>query len=222
MKFSKTQKKEAYQKLSSELQGFVTSNESMENISAIAQKHHLDSGQEDFFDSEIYHTMLGLQSLEEVAINLRGNLNLPETQMMSLITDLKIKIFNKLEEIEKGHGNSTQIHNEMMAPRAILDENELEAPKDVYIPTNLPTEEPDIHNEDVPIVPVPQPHENQVAEPAPQIPMRQITNLEEKIATLTGSPSEKLAWEQRKEKMADKIMTDSKYGSADPYREPLS
>jgi hypothetical protein len=45
--------------------------------------------------------------------------------------------------------------------------------------------------------------------------------VEEKINPLVGTPGEKISWEQRKQQVADKIVSDNKYGENDPYREPI-
>ena len=46
---------------------------------------------------------------------------------------------------------------------------------------------------------------------------------EEKILTGVGTPNEKLAWEQRKQGVANTLPQagEKKYGGVDPYREPL-
>lgn len=49
----------------------------------------------------------------------------------------------------------------------------------------------------------------------------EILTPEEKIMPLVGTPGEKLAWEQRKQKLSEIEAPKSNYDTVDPYREPI-
>lgn len=50
----------------------------------------------------------------------------------------------------------------------------------------------------------------------------EVIGSEAQIMPLVGTPGEKLAWEQRKQKIGETEIAQSNYGTVDPYREPLA
>lgn len=99
MTFTLTQKKEAYQKLSPEVQDFVMSNETAEFITAALSEAGLSGKQADLADSEILYAMYGLQTLD-TAMNKISKLSGKKIEELSEFkSKLQENIFSKYKEL---------------------------------------------------------------------------------------------------------------------------
>jgi hypothetical protein len=101
MPFTKEQRNTAYQKLSETEKEFVSSNENIEIIETIGKKYQLNAELSDMLDTEVYNTLIGLQSIDELIVTLEKSLGIAEGRVIELVGELKKQIFVKLDDIRK-------------------------------------------------------------------------------------------------------------------------
>jgi hypothetical protein len=100
MKFTREQKKEAYQKLSPKIQDFVMDNETTELISSFFDEIGFSEEQSNDADLEILFTMYGMQTLSE-AINSIANLSGKNAeQLAGLKVKLEDNIFKNIDKLK--------------------------------------------------------------------------------------------------------------------------
>lgn len=103
MAFTREQKKEAYEKLSPEVQDFIMDNETTELISGYLKESNLTGEQIDLADTEILCALFGLQTLSEAINNIAISNGNPQS-FSTLKTNLEENIFSKIP-------NTPQIEN---------------------------------------------------------------------------------------------------------------
>ena len=100
MSFTKEQKKEAYKKLSPEVQSFITDNETTELIGNYLKNSGLIGEQSDSADTEILNSMFGLQTLQEAISNIAKLSGKNINELSKLKSDLENNIFSKIPSIK--------------------------------------------------------------------------------------------------------------------------
>lgn len=97
MTFTKEQKKEAYVKLSPEVQSFIMDSETAELITNYLKETGLTPEQSNSADSEILYAMYGLQTLSEAIANIAKLNNKNINNLSKLKTNLENNIFSKIK-----------------------------------------------------------------------------------------------------------------------------
>lgn len=115
MLFTKEQKKDAYRKLSPEMQSFVLSTEVTESIESISRKNSLNSDQEDLFDTAVYERLLGLKTDQELSSELVTLLESTPEKIAEIMNDLESKIFIKLKDIKSNITFKPNVRNDSPA-----------------------------------------------------------------------------------------------------------
>lgn len=100
MIFTKEQKKEAYKKLSPEVQDFIMDPETTEIIDNLLTQVGLNDEQSILADSEILNAMYGLITLDDALKNISQITNKTEGDLSELKTKLVTNIFTKLDQIK--------------------------------------------------------------------------------------------------------------------------
>lgn len=106
MTFTKEQKKEAYEKLSPEVQSFIMDPETTDLIERVLSEHGLNEDQSNLADSEILYAMYGLQNLDVTIRNVAKIIGKSETELDKLKNKLLDSIFSKIEKL-KTRGGAT-------------------------------------------------------------------------------------------------------------------
>jgi hypothetical protein len=120
MPFTPQQKKEAYKKLSPEKQDFVMSEETTELIDNYLIETGLLEEQSDQANIEIFHALLGLQTLAEAITSIAALLNKNRSDLSKLETDLQEQIFDKIPKTTE-----TEIsNNEVIIPEQKQEKEE--------------------------------------------------------------------------------------------------
>lgn len=99
MAFTLTQTKEAYKKLSEEVQSFVLSSDNTEVISKAMASAGITGKGAIGADSEVLYAMYGLQSLSQAIENISKITNKSLADLTSFKDELKTHIFDKLEAL---------------------------------------------------------------------------------------------------------------------------
>jgi len=98
MKFNLSQRKAANQKLSPEAREFASSYEVVDFVSNLSQKYALDDEQNDLLDTEVYVTLLGLQTINDCGVSVE-KITLNKDSAANILKDLIEGVFSKLETI---------------------------------------------------------------------------------------------------------------------------
>lgn len=98
MAFAREQKKQAYQKLSPEVQDFIMSSETTELIGRLLQEAGLSENEEISADSEILYSLYGLQPLSTAIENIAKLTNRNPENFSNLRMKLEDNIFNKIQK----------------------------------------------------------------------------------------------------------------------------
>jgi len=168
MTFTREQKKEAYKKLSPEVQDFVMSNETTELIENYLKEAGLSEEQSIDADSEILYAMYALQTLSDAINNISKLSSKNISDLSKLKTNLDNNIFKNIFKIMNGPEETSEETTQKTPPQnnvgtsfeqIILNQARAMQPavaKDSLgygvakpaVPANLPTEEPPkaIHN----------------------------------------------------------------------------
>lgn len=146
MKFSREQKKEAYKKLSPEVQDFVMSNETTELIENYLKEAGLSEEQSISADSEILYAMYGLQTLSEAIDNIAKSSGKNINDLSKLKTDLDNNIFRNIPQ-EKSTSNIGNSFEQIILNQARAMQPAREAGSSQQqvvsskVPENLPVEQ---------------------------------------------------------------------------------
>ncbi len=97
MTFTRTQRQEAYKKLSPEVQSFIMDNETTDLIENYLTQAGFSEDQSNLADSEILYAMYGLQTLSDAMKNIAKIVNKSVDDLFSLQTNLDAGIFRKIE-----------------------------------------------------------------------------------------------------------------------------
>lgn len=100
MVFTREQKKEAYKKLSPEVQDFVMSEETTGMIDDILGEAGLSEEQSIDADGDIFSSLLGLQTLSEAISNIAELSGKSVNELSELKEKLEEEIFSKITELE--------------------------------------------------------------------------------------------------------------------------
>jgi hypothetical protein len=100
MVFTREQKKEAYKKLSPEVQDFVMSEETTGMIDGILGEVGLSEEQSIDADGDIFSSLLGLQTLSEAISNIAELSGKSVNELSELKEKLEEEIFIKITELE--------------------------------------------------------------------------------------------------------------------------
>lgn len=109
MVITKEQKKEAYEKLSPEVQGFIMDPETTDLIERILSEHGLSEDQSNLADSEILYAMYGLQNLDVAVRNIAQITGKSETEIDKLKIKLLDNIFSKIDKFKIIGGETVDI-----------------------------------------------------------------------------------------------------------------
>jgi hypothetical protein len=165
-------------------------------IPNITQKANFSPEQVTSFENEVLFVLLGMDYKDNFEKNIQASVLITPSTAHAISEEVNQKIFNGVVEFlpQSGADAVGRINSLMGSPTGLKGaSNELLSP-------NLPTS----------------PAQNFSGSLGGQA-----TALEEKIMPHIGTPGEKIAWEQRKQQVGDKIVVQSGYQNNDPYREPL-
>lgn len=101
MAFTREQKKEAYKKLSVQVQDFVMANETTDLIEQLLRKARVTETELDTVDNEIFCALLGLQTLSAAINKVAGITHINQHDLLELKDNLQKEIFNK--KVESGN-----------------------------------------------------------------------------------------------------------------------
>ena len=174
-----------------ELKAFFIEGSWLEKTRAIANKLGLSPDHSAHLEDELLVVIIGLDLKKNLVANLQEDLGISAELAEKVFTELDTTIFSTIDAY-------LPTEEESETPL------ELEQPHDLIEPHKLPTS----------IVGFPE--EKALIPDSAQA----VTALEQKLNPVLTNSTDVKAWEQRKEGVADKIVSESKYGS-DPYREPL-
>lgn len=104
MKFSRSQKKEAYKKLQDEVKDFVMDNETTELIDNLLVETGLSEEERDLADTEVFNSMLELQDLDTTIKNIAEITKKDGVEFENLKANLQEKIFGEIEKIKRENG----------------------------------------------------------------------------------------------------------------------
>ncbi len=208
MKFSKEQRKEAYQKLPEEIQDLIMSNETDELISNYLKQTGLDEDQSNEADSEIMYAMYGLQSLDDALGHITKLSGRSLDDLSNLKAQLQESIFSKYTEVKVAQQPSNTIHNDL----PVIEEGE----KVHTVP----------HDTTLDTMPTPVKIKTNPAQPVPATPVSApIVAPTTPEASLPKAPTnEKTRPHSDTPIKKNELKTpDYRYpGGTDPYREPLA
>ncbi len=108
MTFTREQKKQAYEKLSPEVQDFVMSNETTELIGKLLRESGLSEDEEISADSEILYSLYGLQPLSIAIENIAKLSNRNLDNLSNLKMKLEDNVFGKIPQQKEADGVSVQ------------------------------------------------------------------------------------------------------------------
>ena len=149
MVFTKEQKKEAYKKLSPEVQDFVMSNETTELIENYLKEADLSEEQSTDADSEILYAMYGLQTLSGAIENIAKLSGKNINDLSKLKTDLDNNIFKNIPNMVNRPEEKSEETTQKSSPQnnvgnsfeqIILNQARAMQPaREASAPENLPT-----------------------------------------------------------------------------------
>jgi hypothetical protein len=153
MTFTREQKKEAYKKLSPEMQDFVMDNETTEIIGNFLTEAGLNEEQSNDADLEILLAMYGLQTLSDAINNIAKLCGKNAENFSELKSNLERNIFDNITKIKNGATpvyTNTEPKKETVSgvgqsfEQIILNQARAMQPARPagYVPQNLPTNEP--------------------------------------------------------------------------------
>lgn len=111
MLYTKEQKKEAYKKLSPEIQDFIMSSETTELINKYLNEIELSDDQNELADSQILYAMIGLQSLDQAISNIATLSNRSVETLSQLKSNLQNEVFYFIQNETKSEQNENQDKN---------------------------------------------------------------------------------------------------------------
>lgn len=108
MAFTLQQRKEAYEKLSPEIQDFIMDNETTDLIQNYLKEVRLTEEQTDSADSEIMYALLGLQTFANTYANIAKLSNKNINDLATLKNKLDANIFSKVKKNNNLPPNNNQ------------------------------------------------------------------------------------------------------------------
>jgi hypothetical protein len=156
MTFTREQKKEAYKKLSPEVQDFIMDNETTEIIGSFLKESGLSDEQFDYADSEILYAMFGLQTLTVAIDNIAKLSNKNRDELSGLKENLENSIFDKIVALG-GNKNKIQVESAEIQPGQNPPQNNVGSDFEQIILNQARAMQPAIPPENLPTSPEPQP-----------------------------------------------------------------
>jgi hypothetical protein len=137
MKFTREQKKSAYQKLNVDTQDFIMSNETTELISSLLNEEKLSGDQSESADSEILSAMYGLQTLDQAIEEISKITN--KQNLSKLKSDLRNKVFDYIDEL-----NSLPQESVVVEEQTLKNTPEVKTEQTTLVPTVLVDKQNDL------------------------------------------------------------------------------
>ncbi len=145
-------------------------------------------------ENEILFVLLAMELRTDLQKNITNSVGPSKEIANSIANELNLRVFGGITEWLPTEFEEGPVPNKPQT----LDQAELVGATDVLTTPNLPNDAT-----------------------VEETPSYKTTALDEKINPLIGTPGEKVNWEQRKQQVANKIVSGSNYGENDPYREPI-
>jgi hypothetical protein len=174
---------------------FLVDDSWRKDVADIAQKNGLSSEKATALENEVLFVLLAMELKTDLPKNIADSVGLSKDSVILVTNELNTRVFEGIEQ-----WLPTEDEDNFTPDKTpVLDQAELKGATDVLNTHNLPAEN----------------FSKNLSGQETQ------TTFEEKINPFVGTPGEKNNWEQRKQQVADKIVSSSNYGKADPYREPI-
>ncbi len=202
MKYTAEQVMEKFESLPNDLKSALTSEEVDASIQGVAKKHFLHIDQAGELADETGLVMLGLTKTDEYISNLKERLDISQQKAAEIAKDIDEKVLRPIKASLMATSERSTETSEQPEQEEILDRDQIMKEIDEHLQSGNQQLTPDDQQQ---LVKTPEPILPTTSSSAP------VSIVEKKLTETVKIPKE--------ETVIDR--TRSRYGSQDPYREPI-